>query len=368
MPVRNDTGSGTTISWANLDGSASGDLTITGSATVDGPHGIAIDPVAHKLYWTNVNNNTIDVANLDGSNSAVLAVNGEHARRGPGVTVNQPRGPGDRSCHAKDLLGQLADGDGTTISWSSLDGAERRQPDRPAGPPWTGPRGWRSTRRPAGFTGATSAATSPPSTSHTPTSTAGSADNLDTTGPPAATVDQAHGVAIDPTTGTIYWANFYDNVIARAQPHGGGGDDFLTAASVSPGGMDNPDLPLILRAPEPQRAPRRSPAAATTGSTPQCTQGSWAPDIIARCFYRAPHSYAYQWSRDGSRHRRRHLEYLQGRPPPATTAAGSPPPMPPAAPRRPAPRTRLGRQGPDPARAVMARPSNKFRLGRLIRQ
>lgn len=290
-----DTGSGTTLSWANLDGSASGDLAITGPATVNGPHGIAIDPVAHKLYWTNVNNNTIDVANLDGSNSAVLAVNGTHS-----ATVDQPRGLAIDPSTQKIYWANWSQGDGTTISWSSLDGASGGNL-MTTGPGVTvdGPEG--VAIDPVANRLYWGNFSNQDTISYVPLS-GGSAQNLVTSPPggPSATVDNAHGVAIDPTTGTIYWANFYDpGMIARASLTGSGGDDFLTAASVSPVRMDNPDLPVILKSPAGTGVPNVS-GSSTTGSTLSCSQGSWAADIIAALMYRAPHTYAYQWSRDGT--------------------------------------------------------------------
>ena len=41
------------ISFANLDGSGGGDLDTTG-ATVNNPHGLALDPVDNTIYWANV--------------------------------------------------------------------------------------------------------------------------------------------------------------------------------------------------------------------------------------------------------------------------------------------------------------------------
>ena len=66
----------TTISTAKLDGSDAHDLTITG-ATVDYPTGMAIDPVAGKMYWANQSGaGAIEYANLDGSGGGTLTVTG----------------------------------------------------------------------------------------------------------------------------------------------------------------------------------------------------------------------------------------------------------------------------------------------------
>jgi hypothetical protein len=73
-----------TISYANLDGSGGGNL-MTPGATSDHPHGVAIDPIARKIFWTNFDSNTISWANLDGSGGGELPI--------PGATPNGPAQP-----------------------------------------------------------------------------------------------------------------------------------------------------------------------------------------------------------------------------------------------------------------------------------
>ncbi len=53
------------ISYAELDGSGSGDLDVSGKAFR--PQGVAVDPAANKIYWANRGDNKIAFANLDGS-------------------------------------------------------------------------------------------------------------------------------------------------------------------------------------------------------------------------------------------------------------------------------------------------------------
>jgi hypothetical protein len=60
-------GTGSTISYVNLDGSGGADLD-TGAATVSPVRGIALDPAAGRIYWANSSPaNRISYANLDGS-------------------------------------------------------------------------------------------------------------------------------------------------------------------------------------------------------------------------------------------------------------------------------------------------------------
>src|SRR5688500_4872290 len=56
-----------TISYANLDGSGGGGQLNLSGATPSGPRGVAVDPVAGRIYWANQGNDTISYANLDGS-------------------------------------------------------------------------------------------------------------------------------------------------------------------------------------------------------------------------------------------------------------------------------------------------------------
>ena len=72
------------ISYANLDGSGGGDLNTTG-ATVNTPAGVAIDPEARRIYWGNQTGNKVSFANLDGSGGGDLSA--------PGATVSGPRSP-----------------------------------------------------------------------------------------------------------------------------------------------------------------------------------------------------------------------------------------------------------------------------------
>src|SRR5581483_3471565 len=65
------------ISFANLDGSGGGNLTVTG-ATPNEAFGVAIDPAAGRIYWVNEGSNTLPVsfASLDGSGGANLTTTG----------------------------------------------------------------------------------------------------------------------------------------------------------------------------------------------------------------------------------------------------------------------------------------------------
>ena len=151
-------GHGTTISYANLDGSGSGgDLPIA-AAFVVGPHGLAIDPVAGKIYWPNFGDDdgvhetgedTIASANLDGSGAAYVNT--------AGTSISGPRGVTLDPAAGRIYWANYGDGLGTTISYANLDGS-------------------------------------------------GGADVV--TMPGTATTEGPEGIALDVAAGRIYWGNY----------------------------------------------------------------------------------------------------------------------------------------------------------------
>jgi hypothetical protein len=115
--------------------------------------------------------------------------------------------------------------------------------------------------------------------------------DLPTTG---ATTSVPTGVAIDPVARQIYWANFGANKISFANLDGSGGGDVPTLAAT----VSEPSFPVLLHAPQGAGPPAIAGGSAI-GSVLSCSQASWAPDLPASLFYRAPASFAFQWSVDG---------------------------------------------------------------------
>ena len=121
----------------------------------------------------------------------------------------------------------------------------------------------------------------------------GGGGDLSTSG---ATLSGPEGVAIDPAAGRIYWANVGGGgKISFANLDGSGGGDLSTSGATASG----PTFPALLRAPSGAGAPAITGASAP-GSALSCSQGSWAPDLLGSFLYRAPRSFAYQWSKDGA--------------------------------------------------------------------
>ena len=80
-----------TISYANLDGTGGGgELNLSG-ATPSGPRGVAIDAAAGRIYWANQGNNTISYANLDGTGGGgQLNISGTLTNKPHGLAIDPP--------------------------------------------------------------------------------------------------------------------------------------------------------------------------------------------------------------------------------------------------------------------------------------
>jgi hypothetical protein len=98
------------------------------------------------------------------------------------------------------------------------------------------------------------------------------------------------GVAIDPAAGKIYWSN--GSTMRVGNLAGGGLPQNLHAGS-------NPNFLALLRAPAGAGAPQIA-GGSTVGSVLSCSRGSWASDLLGALLYRAPRSFAYEWSLNGS--------------------------------------------------------------------
>ena len=293
-------GHGTTISYANLDGSGSGgDLPIA-AAFVVGPHGLAIDPVAGKIYWPNFGDDdgvhetgedTIASANLDGSGAAYVNT--------AGTSISGPRGVTLDPAAGRIYWANYGDGLGTTISYANLDGSGGADVVTMPGTATTeGPEGialdvaagriyWGNygPQPPVPGKGDTIAYTNLDGT--------GDSADLDTS---PIVPDRVHGVAIDPAEGAIYWPNYGANTLAKANLDGSGGTQIVADAPEAK--VFGPVLPTLLNRPLGTGTPSIGGNAAI-GSTLSCGQGSWAPDLVTALLYRAPQSVSYEWTRDG---------------------------------------------------------------------
>src|SRR5262249_39822173 len=95
--------------------------------------------------------------------------------------------------------------------------------------------------------------------------------------------------------GRIYWANNGGSKISFANLDGSGGGDIPTFTAT----VSQPNFPALLRAPSGGGAPAIT-GGGSGGSTLGRSQGSGAPNALGSFLYRAPRSFTYQWSLDGS--------------------------------------------------------------------
>ena len=257
-----DTTAGT-IRVANLDGSGVHDL-YSGESQ---PSGVAIDPATGKIYWANAVSGTgvIRVGNLDGSGVADL-FSGESYP--VGVVIDPAAG--------KIYWGSY---DTFKIRVGNLDGTGARDlftgENYPTGlviDPAAGRLYWTNE-----FAGTIRVG------------------NLDGTGARNLFTGEGGvgGLALDPGTGTLYWSDYQHGTIRMGNADGTGTPQTLFT------GETDPWFVALLRSPAGTSAPQVS-GGGTPGSPLSCSQGSWAGDVLSMFFYRAPRTFAYQWSVNGA--------------------------------------------------------------------
>jgi hypothetical protein len=294
---------------------------------VQGPFGVALDPAAGRIYWDNSDSHNgagaIDVANLDGSDVHELKTGNADMMSPVGVAVDPAAG-----------LVYWANADRNSISFAKTDDSNvggnlntgNAPVDEPSGiavDPLAGRVYWTN----SGTTDSIAFAKSDSS---------GVGDKLKTGNAP---VNQPFGIAVDPLAGRVYWANSGNNTIAFASTDDSNVGDKLTtgdATVISPLGIaidpaagriywGNADpkrisfagvdgtsgdlvtdatpgsaaYPVLLLSPRPAGAPAVT-GPASPGAVLSCSAGTWAPDLVASFLYRAPQSFAYQWSRNGA--------------------------------------------------------------------
>ena len=78
--------------------------------------------------------------------------------------------------------------------------------------------------------------------------------------------------------------------LSNLNGNGGGGTLYP-----SPGNAQSA-MPVILKAPAAKDAPAITTAGTVTPTTLTCAQGTWGEDLIGEFVYRAPRTFAYQWT------------------------------------------------------------------------
>jgi DNA-binding beta-propeller fold protein YncE len=231
------------ISFAKLEPTnpegEGGDLPIEG-ATINHPNGIAIDPAAKLIYWTNAGSagkeEGVSVAHLDTGKGEDLKIEGANHELPRGLAVDPVAG-----------LVYWTNFTGNKISFAKLDGSGGG--DLPI---------------------------------------------------PAADVEKPMGIAIDHAAGRIYWANSGDSEVETSGSIFTAKLDGADAHAINTAGasIGNPATPSLLVAPRSTAAPAVR-GGATEGSKLTCTEGTWAPDMPVSFLYDAAESFAFRWTLDG---------------------------------------------------------------------
>jgi DNA-binding beta-propeller fold protein YncE len=332
-------GGGATVPFANLDGSGTGGNVNPGTAMINEPAGVALDPATNTVYWANAGAGTINFAKLDGTGG------GGTLNTSP-ITPSQPFGLSLDAATGK--IYWADDGD-SKIEFANLNGTGGGAINTGSAPV-NGPAGvavddatgkiyWANC---GGTTagGCTGTGTGANTIAFANLNGTGGG-TLSTAGTPGVTPNEPVGVAIDANSGQIFWADLGDNKIEFANLNNTGGGGTLNTTPVAPndprgvaidpvagklywgdfGGQtigvaninntgdnvvstsgetpDGPVLPALLEVPVGAGAPAVSGGTGAP-STLTCSQGKWAGDRPEALLYDAPQSFSFGWTDNGT--------------------------------------------------------------------
>jgi hypothetical protein len=268
------------IYWSTFGGGSlrTGNLNGTGVQNVftgeSRPYDVTTDPAAGKIYWTDfaatANTGLVRVGNLDGTGGQTLFPNEDFPS---GVAIDPA---GGKIYWGQESNGVIRvanlNGTGATNLFTLEQGVQGVAIDVAARKIYWATIG----------SGAVGGA-------------AIRVGNLDGTGARDLFTGETgpDGVAIDATAGKIYWASGGTGSIRVGNLDGNGG-----AKDLFPG-EDVPRFVALLKVPL-GAGPPIIAGGSSPGSQLSCSQGAWADNVPGAFLYRAPQSFAYQWSRDGT--------------------------------------------------------------------
>jgi CARDB len=282
------------IDWVGINGGAG--VLDTGTAPVHNPSGIAVDPATNTVYWGNGSGNEpIGYADANGSGvGGALNVEGSSGGRPSRIALDTTDGrvywigmglPEEHASYAN--LNNTGGGD--------LPVAEEELPEGYSGlsvEPATG-RLYILAEEQVEF--APGEFEEVDFVYWVNLSGLGGGE-VDTSNAPLV---ESYGLAVDPSVGRFYWANYGAEVgdppfgFASLAPGGGGS---ITIAEGGPEVLaDGPPDPIVLKGPTWVAAPQ----VTASGTSLSCSQGEWSQDYAGSNVYGAPESYGYQWSKDG---------------------------------------------------------------------
>jgi DNA-binding beta-propeller fold protein YncE len=279
--VANEEGAIGQILAINVDGSGAAPFTAPGAPIAE-PEGVTVDPTTRTIYWANnkKSEESIAWAKLDGSAGGVLNTAGT-TLEGPccrlaidpvGGRVYFPNSSGISYLNVNNTGGGNLNLIGSTVE----PGGEGVVVDPVAGRLY-----FLGGNGKIGFA------------------------NLNGTGggdvPTGSGVfNSPWGLALDPSIGRLYWGNegngkVGENAFGFVGIDGAGG----AGISIATAPVANPQDPLIIKSPAAAGAPTLA-RNAKVRSQLTCSPGTWGADFAGSFVYRAPRTFAYQWTLNGA--------------------------------------------------------------------
>ncbi|HYI36933.1 MAG TPA: hypothetical protein VEX39_10030 [Thermoleophilaceae bacterium] len=257
------------ITTANLDGSNSATLNTTGAPTGT-PQGIAVDPLGGRVYWGTEPTSPVGYAALDGSGGGPFNTTGGAGSQGLTPLIDRARG-------------RILWSTFTGIAYANLDGSGGVTQLDLGGAPADTIVGLAISGTKVYWVNEQSG-----TVAYANVDGSGAGGTLDTTG---ASIGAAAGLSIDAEAGRMYVGGGSANAISWVNLDGSGGG----VQDTSGAGTNGARFPILVK------QPRGTGAPVVTGArTLACSRGEWAGDLLEASLYRAPASYAFQWTRDGA--------------------------------------------------------------------
>jgi hypothetical protein len=275
------------IAFASLNGSEAGTLTIAGAEFVE-PNGLAIDPIGRRIYW----------ANRSAGNASKQAIWSAKIEDGSELKKfdTSPAAPQFPGGVAIDPIARrlywVNDVAANPVSFADLDSPGHGENLQSPGASVSFPKGLAVD--PIGkrvFWANLGEGATPESISFAALNGSGGG-KLNTTG---ADVNQPRGIAVDPFAGRVYVPDAIpsEGPLSFANSDGSGHGGNINHGALSP------TFPVLRVSPR-STAPPAISGGTLPGSTLTCSKGTWSPDLVSAFFYDAAKSFSFQWSRNGA--------------------------------------------------------------------
>jgi hypothetical protein len=275
------------IAFASLNGSEAGTLTITG-AEFNESSGLAIDPIGRRIYWANEGGGTAPATPAIWSANIENGTDLKQFNTSP-ATLKRPSGLAlDPIARRLYWINSSVTVTANPVSFASLDDPGHGENLQSTGAPFATPSGLAVD--PIG--GRVYWANLGASSISVAKLNGTGGEQLDTTG---ADVNQPRGIAVDPFAGRVYVPDAIpsEGPLSFANSDGSGHGGNINHGALSP------TFPVLRVSPR-STAPPQISGETLPGSTLTCSKGTWSPDLVSAFFYDAAKSFSFQWSRNGA--------------------------------------------------------------------